>query len=226
LQFLLNRRRIAKGGSLQPDVMPFVRVPPNARELNQWVIKQTLDTGVYGLILPHLDTVEQARAAVIACRYPQAAGAADYDPPGQRGWAPLVAPRYWGLNGREYTELADLWPLDTRGEMFFMPLIEGVEGVRNLPGILKEVKGISAIWAGSGDLAMELGAPANMSDPRVEEGYQQILKACKQSNVPCACIAFRPEDVEKRLEQGFRIIITIPTLVDRAFDAGKKLSGR
>src|SRR6266478_226917 len=34
LQFLLNRRRIANGASLQPDVMPFVRVPPNARELN------------------------------------------------------------------------------------------------------------------------------------------------------------------------------------------------
>ena len=226
LQFLLNRKRIASSASVQPDVMPFVRVPPNARELNQWVIKQTLDTGVYGLILPHLDTVEQARAAVIACRYPQATGAADYEPAGQRGWAPLVAPRYWGLNGREYTELADLWPLDARGEMFFMPLVEGVEGVRNLQTILKEVKGISAIWAGSGDLAMELGAPANMADPRVEEGYQQILKACKQYNVPCACIAFRPEDVQKRVEQGFRIIITIPTLVDRAFEAGKKLSGR
>jgi 4-hydroxy-2-oxoheptanedioate aldolase len=226
LQFLLNRRRISTSGSLQPDVMPFVRVPPNARELNQWVIKQTLDTGVYGLILPHLDTVEQARAAVIACRYPQATAAVDYEPAGQRGWAPLVAPRYWGLNGREYTELADLWPLDPRGEMFFMPLIEGVEGVRNLPSILKEVKGISAIWAGSGDLAMELGVPANMADPRVEDGVQQILKACKQYSVPCACIAFRAEEVEKRLEQGFRIIITIPTLADRAFEAGKKLSGR
>jgi 4-hydroxy-2-oxoheptanedioate aldolase len=226
LQFLLNRKRIAANACLQPDVMPFVRVPPNARELNQWVIKQTLDTGVYGLILPHLDTVEQARAAVVACRYPQAAGAADYEPAGQRGWAPLVAPRYWGLSGRDYTELADLWPLDQRGEMFFMPLVEGVEGVRNLPSILKEVKGISAIWAGSGDLAMELGAPANMSDTRVEEAYQQILKACKQFSVPCACIAFRAEDVEKRLEQGFRIIISIPTLVDRAFEAGKKLAGR
>lgn len=226
LQFLLNRQRIAKAGSVQPDVMPFVRVPPNAREQNQWVIKQTLDTGVYGLILPHLDTVEQARAAVIACRYPQAAGAADYEPAGQRGWAPLVAPRYWGISGREYTERADLWPLDPAGEMFFMPLIEGVEGVRNLPSILKEVKGVSAIWAGSGDLAMELGVPGNMADPKVEEGYQQILAACRQFNVPCACIAFRPEDVEKRMEQGFRIIVTIPTLVDRAFTTGKKLAGR
>jgi hypothetical protein len=73
---------------------------------------------------------------------------------------------------------------------------------------------------------MELGVPCNMTDPRVEEGYQQILKACKEFNVPCACIAFRPEDVERRLEQGFRIIITVPTLVDRAFEAGKKLAGR
>ena len=101
-----------------------------------------------------------------------------------------------------------------------------VEGVRNLPQILKEVKGIGAIWAGSGDLAMELGVPGNMADPRVEECYQQILKACKEANVPCACIAFRPEDVEKRIEQGFAIIITIPTLVDRAFEAGKKLVRR
>jgi hypothetical protein len=51
---------------------------------------------------------------------------------------------------------------------------------------------------------------------------QQILRACQQFNVPCACIAFREEDVEKRIEQGFRLIITIPTLTDRAFAAGRK----
>jgi 4-hydroxy-2-oxoheptanedioate aldolase len=218
LQFLLNRQRIATTATLQPDVMPFVRVPPNARELNQWVIKQTLDTGVYGLILPHLDTVEQARAAVIACRYPQASGVPDNEPAGQRGWAPFAAPRYWGLSVSEYTELADLWPLDPLGEMFFMPLVEGVEGVKNLPDILKEIKGISAVWAGSGDLAMELGVPCKMNDPRVEEGVQQILKACNQFGVPCATIAFGPENVGRRIEQGFRIIITIPTLVDHALE--------
>src|SRR5262245_32304860 len=114
LQFLLNRQRLVTQGTLQPDVVPFVRVPPNAREQNQWVIKQTLDTGVYGLIVPHLDSVEQARAAVIACRYPQALGVADYEPAGQRGWAPMWAARYWGLSVPEYTAAADLWPLDPR----------------------------------------------------------------------------------------------------------------
>ena len=42
LQVLLNRKRIAENGNLQPDVVPMVRIPPNARERNQWVIKQAL----------------------------------------------------------------------------------------------------------------------------------------------------------------------------------------
>jgi hypothetical protein len=71
LQFLLNRKRIAEKGNLQPDVVPFVRIPPNSRERNQWIIKQALDTGVYGLVLPHLNTVDEAQAAVVAARYPQ-----------------------------------------------------------------------------------------------------------------------------------------------------------
>ena len=66
LQVLLNRKRIAEKGNLQPDVVPMVRIPPNARERNQWVIKQALDTGVYGLVLPHLSTAEDAQAAVAA----------------------------------------------------------------------------------------------------------------------------------------------------------------
>ena len=76
VQHLLNRKRILEKGNLQPDVVPFVRIPPNAREAggNQWVIKQTLDTGVFGLVLPHLNTVEDARASVVAARYPQVPG--------------------------------------------------------------------------------------------------------------------------------------------------------
>jgi len=88
LQTLLSRRHIAEKGSLQPDVVPFVRIPPYAREQNQWVIKQTLDAGPYGLVLPHLDSVEGAAAAVRAARYPQAAGARDREPEGERGWWP------------------------------------------------------------------------------------------------------------------------------------------
>src|SRR5947199_7378332 len=80
LQVLLNRKRIAEKGNLQLDVVPMVRIPPNARERNQWVIKQALDTGVYGLVLPHLSTVEDAQAAVAAARYPQVPGGQDFAP--------------------------------------------------------------------------------------------------------------------------------------------------
>ena len=95
LQFLLNRKRIAGQGNLQADPVPMVRIPPNLREHNQWVAKQALDTGVYGLVLPHLNTVEDAQAAVVAARYPQVPGVADFEPQGERGWWQRIAPRYW-----------------------------------------------------------------------------------------------------------------------------------
>src|ERR1700745_2143957 len=46
---LLNRKGIADKGNPQPDVVPLVRIPPNARERDHWVIKQALDTGLDGL---------------------------------------------------------------------------------------------------------------------------------------------------------------------------------
>ena len=150
LQFLLSRKKIADGGSLQADPAPFVRVPPNFREQNQWVLKQALDTGVYGLVLPHLNTVEDAQAAVVAARYPQVPGSADFEPEGERGWWYRIAPRYWGLTPAEYYDAADLWPLDPDGNMLLIGIVEEPHGVENLKDILREVKGIGAVWAGPG----------------------------------------------------------------------------
>ena len=91
LQFILNRKRISGSGTVQADPVPLVRIPPNSRENSQWIIKQALDTGVYGLVLPHLNTVEDAHAAVVAARYPQVPGVADFEPEGQRGWGQRIA---------------------------------------------------------------------------------------------------------------------------------------
>src|SRR6266481_8534150 len=124
LQVLLNRKRIAEKGNLQPDVVPKVRIPPNGRERNQWVIKQALDTGVYGLVLPHLNTVEDAQAAVAAARYPQVSGVQDFAPAGERGWGNRIASRYWGLTPQEYYDAADLWPLDPEGNILLMGIVE------------------------------------------------------------------------------------------------------
>ena len=228
LQYLLNRKRILEAGTLQPNVAPFVRVPPNAREagMNQWVIKQTLDTGVYGLVIPHLNTVEDAMAAVVAARYPQVPGVPDFEPEGQRGWWQRLAPRYWGLSATEYYDVADLWPLDPDGEILLMGIVEEAQGVRNLPDILRQAKGIGAIWAGPGDMSISMGKRGNAADPEVQDALLRILAACKDAGVPCATGASTPDDVERRIEQGFRIIMAGPTRSTPALDAGRRIAGR
>ena len=75
LQYMLNRQQIAASGSVAPAVTPMVRIPPNGAEMNQWVAKQVLDQGVYGVLWPHISTVEEARNAVASCRYARPAGA-------------------------------------------------------------------------------------------------------------------------------------------------------
>ena len=225
LQFLLNRRRLANKGDVQADLVPLVRIPPNLRERNQWVIKQALDTGVYGLVLPHLNNVEEAQAAVIAARYPQVPGVADFEPQGELGWWARIAPRYWGLSAQEYYDAADLWPLDPDGNMLLMGIVEEPEGVRNIRDILREVKGIGAIWAGPGDMSVAMGHRGNAGHPDVQENLLRILAACRDAGVPCATGATASE-VPMRLEQGFRIIITSPEKSVSGLEEGRRLSGR
>ncbi len=71
MQYMLNRRQIALSGSIAPAVAPFVRIPPNGGERSQWIAKQVLDIGVYGVVWPHVSSVDEARNAVAACRYPR-----------------------------------------------------------------------------------------------------------------------------------------------------------
>jgi 4-hydroxy-2-oxoheptanedioate aldolase len=225
LQFLLNRRRLADKGDVQAGLVPLVRIPPNLRERNQWVIKQALDTGVYGLVLPHLNNVEDAQAAVIAARYPQVPGVADFEPQGERGWWARIAPRYWGLTAQEYYDAADLWPLDPDGNMLLMGIVEEPEGVKNIRDILRRVKGIGAIWAGPGDMSVAMGHRGNAGHPDVQENLLRILAACREAGVPCATGATAAE-VPMRLEQGFRIIITSPEKSISGLEEGRRLSGR
>ncbi|MBT8145896.1 MAG: hypothetical protein KJN90_03535, partial [Gammaproteobacteria bacterium] len=99
-QFLLgmtNKRSILAKGNLQPDVVPFVRIPAagGSEELIAQA-KQVLDVGVYGIMFPAIHNREQAELAVRATRYPQYNDAPDYEPEGLRGRNPSNAAWYWG----------------------------------------------------------------------------------------------------------------------------------
>ena len=134
LQSMLDRRQIAQRG-LAPAVTPIVRIPPNQGQTN-WVAKQVLDIGVYGIIWPHVDTVEEAYNAVAAMRYPRVEGRPLREPFGRRGDAPKRAVTYWGITQQEYYARADVWPLNPQGELLCCLMIESPEGIGNLPKML------------------------------------------------------------------------------------------
>jgi 4-hydroxy-2-oxoheptanedioate aldolase len=204
LQYLMNRRQIVESGSLAPAVTPMVRIPPNGGEKNQWVAKQVLDIGVFGIVWPHVSTVEEARNAVSSCRYARPAGAPRYHPEGQRGDAPAQAARYWGLTPQEYYDRADIWPLDPKGEIFVAIMCEDVVGLKNLPQILKEVPGIGAVIIGEGDLSQNLGFPRQYKHPAVAGAIAEILAVCKAHDVACGHPHVEKDNVDEVVAQGFR----------------------
>jgi 4-hydroxy-2-oxoheptanedioate aldolase len=227
LQFMLDRGALLKKGSPQPDVVPLARIPSNGVERNQWVIKQVLDLGVYGLMSPHIPTPEDARALVANSRYPQKVGAPDDDPPGERGVAPANAARYWGVSVPEYFERADVWPLDRRGEIAVIAMIESREGVDNIRRILTQAKGIAAVFIGPNDLATSLGYPGQTDHPETEKAVQQVLAVTRELRVPCGILATRA-NIEKRVREGFQYLVLAgtPGEIEEAIRLGRRLSGR
>ena len=216
---MINKRRIMAKGNLQPDVMPFVRLPANGREHTQFLLKQALDLGVFGVLLPHIDNREDALWAVRSARYGQRLGVPDFEPRGQRGVGLGWPARYWGLPSVEYAERADLWPLDPKGELLLWFMIESREGVEHAREIAA-VPGVGGLFLGPGDLAFSLGVP--LGDPRVEEPIRKVLAACRETGVPCGTVAETPE-IDGRLQQGFRFLVVynnpVPPAVGKAMAA-------
>ncbi len=226
LYFMLDRRQIALSGSLSPAVTPFVRIPPNGGESNEWVAKQVLDQGVYGLVWPHVSSVEEARNAVCACRYPRPPSARYALPPGKRGDAPAAAARYWGLTQQEYYKKADVWPLDPEGEILVAIMCEEVLAIENLPRILEEVPGIGVVIIGEGDLSQELGHPRHYDHPEVAQAIDEILQICKAHGVACGHPHVDAANIAGLIDKGFRFLMPAPVTSFAALERGRKLSGR
>lgn len=226
MQFLLNRAEIVSSATLAPKVTPIVRIPPNGAEKNQWFAKQALDLGVYGVVWPHISTVEEAYNAVSACRYPRLKTAPLYEPAGVRGDGPHAACRYWGLTNQQYYKKADVWPLAPEGEILVMLMIEDTAGIRNLPEMLKNVPGIGAVLIGEGDLSQELGYPRQYEHPVVLEAMAEVVATCKAHNVPVGHPHVEPENVERVISEGYRILITPPRRSFASLNKTLKLVGR
>jgi 4-hydroxy-2-oxoheptanedioate aldolase len=226
LYYMMDRRQIVEGKTLAPAVTPFVRIPPNGGEMSQWAAKQVLDSGVYGIIWPHVSTVEEARNAVAACRYPRPPGSPYFEPAGQRGDGPRNAARYWGLTQAEYYARADVWPLNPKGEILVGIMCEEVRAIKNLPKMLKDVPGIGFVLVGEGDLSQDMGFPRQYDHPKVAAAIDEILAICKEHNVVCGHPHVDSGNVETILEKGFRWLMPAPTQSYAALERGLKASGR
>ncbi|HWP58027.1 MAG TPA: aldolase/citrate lyase family protein [Candidatus Acidoferrales bacterium] len=226
LQYMLDRRQIVERGTLAPKVTPMVRIPPNGNEMNQWIAKQVLDIGVFGIVFPHVSTVEEARNAVGACRYPRRPEAPNYNPPGIRGDAPVRAARYWGLTQQEYYKRADVWPLAPEGEILVIIQCEEMRAIDNLPKILEEVPGIGVVLIGEGDLSQELGHPRDYEHPVVADAINSILQICKEHNVPCGHPHPDARNIERLVAAGYRFLMPSSPRSYSVLDQGRKLAGR
>ncbi|MDF7775309.1 aldolase/citrate lyase family protein [Sphingomonas sp. AOB5] len=225
LQYMLNRKKIAESGSVAPAVTPLARIPANGVEMNQSFAKQVLDRGVYGVITPHVATVEQAYNAVASCRYAKPTGAALYEPKGVRGDGPATAARYWGLTQSEYYAKADVWPLAPHGELLVGLMIESPEAIENLDDILANVPGIGFCLIGEGDLSQALGYPRQYEHPEVVDAMRRIAETCHKHKVVVGNPHVGAKNVERLLNEGYRFLMSAPTRSYGVVGQGRELAG-
>lgn len=226
MQYMMSRKRIVAANSLAPGVTPLVRIPANGGEMNQWLAKQALDCGAYGVVWPHISTAEQAYNAVGACRYARRKSAPLYEPAGRRGDGPMAAARYWGLDLKDYYGKADVWPLAPDGEILVVLMIEDLEGIANLDEMLTKVPGIGVVLIGPGDLSQEMGHPRDQAHPEVVAAMAEIRAICKARGVPVGHPSVTTKNVEAALADGYRFMLAGPVRTFAALETGRRLAGR
>lgn len=161
---------------------PIVRVPWN----EPGIIGKMLDAGAHGVIIPMVNSPEEAEAAVAACRYA---------PHGSRSYGPTVG----RVRRSDYVE----WATEN---VACIPMIETKQAVEALPEILS-VPGIDGIYVGPADLSLTLGLPPanNDGEPAFDAAYERIIDECAKAGVVPGCHASGAL-VPKRFEQGFRMV--------------------
>jgi 4-hydroxy-2-oxoheptanedioate aldolase len=153
---------------------PWVRVP----EVDEKLIGRVLDAGAKGIVIPRLETAEQAQRAVHAAHFP---------PWGRRGITGGRVTDFGKIPMAEYIER-------TRGDIRIVPMIESAAGVQALPDILA-VAGVSLVMEGAFDLALDLGLGPQPLHPDVWTRLLQIAQHCRLADIPfCA----QPRNDEQR----------------------------
>jgi 4-hydroxy-2-oxoheptanedioate aldolase len=209
LRATLNKLLANKNAMGQPALAPIVRIPAEGDQDVRWLIKQVLESGAMGVIVPQVENAEQALKIIQSMRYPQLKSSKFPNPPGRRGCG-CSGGAGWGLqNPADYVSLADVYPLNPQGELVALPMIETPQGVKNINPIL-DVPGVGGVLIGPSDLTMNYGEgrwndPADKK-PDTEAAIQTVAKACVAKKKICAMVTADDAQTKKYLGDGFRII--------------------
>jgi 4-hydroxy-2-oxoheptanedioate aldolase len=170
-------------GISSTDTIPLVRVPRN----DEGVIGKALDAGAWGVIVPMVNSPEEAAAAVAACRYA---------PVGIRSFGPLRANYYAGFD--YYTR--------ANSEVLCIVMVETKRAIERVDEIVS-VPGVDAVYVGPADLSITLGLPPapDHTEEIFDDALSRILSSCQRHGVVPG-IAGNAHTAVKRIEQGFRFV--------------------
>lgn len=167
---------------------PVVRVPSN----DPVVLKSLLDQGAPGLMVPMIDTPEQAKAVVAACRYP---------PKGNRGLAVGIT------RGARYgMDVAEDYVASVEAETLVICQIETVRAVENAAAIAA-VDGVDMLFIGRNDLAADAGHILDLDHPDVEAMVDSVVSAAKAAGKTVGTVPSAGRGWEKLFDDGFDLVI-------------------
>ncbi|MGH9105690.1 MAG: HpcH/HpaI aldolase family protein [Acidimicrobiales bacterium] len=176
-QLLPMLQAVGVGGST-----PVVRVA----DTNQATIMKVLDSGAMGVVVPLVESAEQARKAVEACRFP---------PAGRRSFGPFRASIRAGTNDpRELEKVACIVMVETRA------------GVDNFAEIVA-TEGVTAVYLGPSDLSLALGLPpGSVGAPAFVRTVEEIRLACAEHGVVAGMHCYDGKTARRAVEQGFGMV--------------------
>jgi len=173
---------------------PLVRV----RENDPMLIKQIMDAGSYGVIVPMVNSKEEAERAVKSVRYP---------PKGNRGVG-LARAQGYGFDFDRYQKWLE-------EESIVIVQIEHIDAVENIYEILS-VDDVDGFIVGPYDISGSLGKPGNFETKEFKEIMKKIIEAGKKFKKPAGFHVIPPDgnEVKKYTDMGYKFIaISLDTLI-------------
>ncbi len=170
----------------RPALVPIVRIP--ACEYH--FVARVLDAGAMGIMVPMVESEEQARLLVNSAKYP---------PVGRRGAAFTIA-----HDDYRNDPIPDVIR-SANEEVLLIAQIETVKGLDNVEQIAS-VSEIDVLWIGLFDLTSSMGIPGQLQHPDTLAAIQRVLSACRTHHkIPAVLVTSIPEGLAQ-LQAGFKMV--------------------